>query len=219
MTMNIDRFDSYLAEGRLIRHEWTGNDAEGRATACWLAALFDEVSSSESPASCPADQLPQWLAYLIPWMDDKGTKKRWRGFAERLSAVLKAPRTADQWHRAEYAVRALCVRDAMRHTDDASVLEVCSKVVDLCELVAAGEAHNSKNFRDARGEFALYFMTACTMETEYAARSAAAAAEGAAVSDAARGAAAAATISAAPSLRRKTADRLIDGILTVLEEQ
>jgi hypothetical protein len=219
MTMNIDRFDLYLAEGRLIRDQWTGNDAEGRATACWLAALFDEAASSENPASCPADQLPQWFAYLIPWMDDKGTKKRWFGFAERLSAVLKAPRTADQWHRAEYAVRALCVREAMRHTDDASALEICEKVISLCGSVTSGEARNSKAFSAARRSAnALYFMTACGMESEYAARSAAAAAEAAAVSDAASYAASTAIIAGVPSLRRSIADRIIDGILTVLEQ-
>jgi hypothetical protein len=211
MTMNIDRFDLYLAEGRLIRDQWTGNDAEGRATACWLAALFDEAASSENTASCPSDQLPQWFAYLIPWMDDQGTEEQWLVFAERISAVLRAPRTVDQWHRAEYAVRALCVREAMRHTDDASVLEVCENVASLCDVVFSGEPRDNKAFRDSE-------LSAIKSAAEYGAAAAQLPLAAAAASS--RGASHVAKAAAwASDANPGFADSIIDGILTVLEQQ
>jgi len=38
----IDRLETYQREGRLIRNAWVGTDAQGRETACLLAALVPE---------------------------------------------------------------------------------------------------------------------------------------------------------------------------------
>jgi len=54
MALAADRLDSHLHAGTLIRWAWVGTDAEGRATACLLAALSPECGVASSAAACPA---------------------------------------------------------------------------------------------------------------------------------------------------------------------
>ena len=44
------RLQDFLDSGRLIRKAWTGTDAQGRETACLLAALSPEVAATHSEA-------------------------------------------------------------------------------------------------------------------------------------------------------------------------
>jgi len=215
--MNIERFEAYLDEGRLIRGKWTSQDVRGRATACWLAALFDEVAAHGSASACPADQLPPWLASLIPWMDDSGTLGRWRGFAQRLIAALKISRTEVQWYRAEYAVRAICVREAMRHTAYEPSVEVCKRVADLADAVAAGGLRDGAAWSEAASAAsALASSSASTAWRAAWSEAAATAAASAAWSEAAAASAAAVPASALAAAAAAS-DKIIDGILSVLE--
>ena len=58
---NVELLNKHIAEGTLIRNQWTGTDAQGRATACLLAALAPECGADQSAASCPAEVMPSWL--------------------------------------------------------------------------------------------------------------------------------------------------------------
>ena len=81
----MNQLQQYIDEGRLIRNAWTGTDAEGRHTACLLAAIAPVCGEEESASVCPAEVMPEWLAHLTPWMDDNGTSGAWP--ASRRAAV------------------------------------------------------------------------------------------------------------------------------------
>lgn len=186
--MNVDRFESYLAEGRLIRNAWTSVDEQGRATACALAALFDAVAKEESWTACPADALPRWFAALVPWMDDSGTDEKWAGYMARLSKTLRVQRTAAQWDSSKFSMLALIVREAKSHSKDERVVAACDQVIALCERAARGDIVTREKWAQAATE-----------------------------AKAAEAWAAWAAAKAAEAAGRKSADRIIDGILCVLE--
>jgi hypothetical protein len=132
---------SRYAEGTLIRNDWIGTDDDGRETACLLAAVAPECGQARSAGSCPANVMPSWLAHLTPWIDDAGSEAEWPRVVRRFAA------TAKNWphltERHEYAVRALCVREAMRHANSADALKACERVATLCERARNGEARRS----------------------------------------------------------------------------
>ncbi len=90
----IDRLDQFIREDRLIRKSWgTINDR-----ACLLVALGgDEVI--KHPEACPASILPEWLAYLTPWIDDAGTDERWPEVVRTYARLVRASAhlTSEQW--------------------------------------------------------------------------------------------------------------------------
>jgi hypothetical protein len=143
--MNIDsrlsRLDTLIAEGRLVRQEWAGHDASGRETACLLAALSPEAGVKESAGACPATVMPSWLAHLTPWIDDAGTLEHWPEVVRRYASLAHRWNVLSQesWTRLDYRVRAICVREAMRHTTDAGTLAACDTVGALCDRTAVGD--------------------------------------------------------------------------------
>jgi hypothetical protein len=74
-TMNIattaleafERYTEYLHDGRLVQDKWHDTASDGRALACGLGVLGDDVSS---PEDCPAAIMPRWLAQMVPWFFD-----------------------------------------------------------------------------------------------------------------------------------------------------
>ena len=52
---NFTRFDTLVAEGRVIRDHWQSVDEQGRETACLLGTLAPNVYSA---TDCPADLMP-----------------------------------------------------------------------------------------------------------------------------------------------------------------
>jgi len=185
-----------LDAGTLLRGVWTGRDTDGRELACLLAAISPEVAETHKAESCPAETMPAWLARLTPWIDDAGTDEAWPEHVRRFA------RTAPAWSRLtarhEYLIRALICREAGRHGS----AEICERVAALCDRVAAGESRASlaAEFAAARG-----------------ARSAAAAWDAADAAWSAAADAAAAVRAAAGATGQAAADRIIAGILTVLE--
>jgi hypothetical protein len=135
----------------------------------------------------------------------------------------------------EYAVRALCVREAMRHTSDASVLAVCERVALLCEAVAAGGAIDAPAFattaKAARAARAAREAASAARAAEEAAAWAALAAAAASAAEEAAWAAAAAeeaaeaaeaaeeAAAAASAAEEAAADRLTDAILGACERE
>jgi len=230
----IDRLETYRREGRLIRDAWTGTDAQGRETACLLAALVPECGARQDAFACPADVMPPWLAHLTPWIDDAGTVDAWPGHITRFVAILRAWNlTEAQSQRCDYLCRALIVREARSHTTDTRAIAACDAVIALCDRAAAGSSPPAEE-RDAA-------MSAAMSAAAYAAASAAAraaawdaasaaaraaarasagtAAMSAAMSAAGAAASAAASAAEAEAARAAASDRMIDGILTVLETE
>lgn len=190
MAARIGRLDLFRAEGRLLRHKWTGTDAQGRETACLLAALSPEVAKSERAGDCPAEVMPAWLAHMTQWIDDAVSDAAWPDIIKRYGGLARRWHvlSPEAWRRAEYGARVAAVREAMRHTTDAAVLAACEGVLRVIEPVARGQPLDEE------------------------ARQAAAAAEAAAAAaaEAARWAAAAA---------RWAADRLVTAILDIIEAE
>lgn len=169
----FDRLDTMIREGRVIRKAWS----EGQERACLLAALSPEAGQAQSALSCPADVIPPWLAYMTPSMDDNGTAEAWPAFVQRYATVVRRGAEALDtagWRRAEYRVRALCVREAMAHTDNADVLAACQTVVSLCDRVVSGDEPTACEWEAATAAAAAW--AAATAWAAAAARAAAAAA-------------------------------------------
>ena len=127
--------ETVMAEGRLIRHEWSGTDAAGRQLLCLYTAFADDPNAR--PHTCPATLCPAWLAHLLPWINDAGSVAAWPAMVARVARL--APKFSSLSPEVEWRVRALCVREAMRHTDDALVLAVCERIAQLCERRGRGE--------------------------------------------------------------------------------
>jgi hypothetical protein len=132
-----DRLDRYIAEDRLIRGKWL--DYKGRA--CLLVALAPECGTAHTPAVCPASVIPPWLAYLTPWLDDAGSLAAWPAMVRRYARLAHRWHvlTPETWRRLDYAARAICVREAVRHTTNAQSIEACETVIALCDRAASGD--------------------------------------------------------------------------------
>jgi hypothetical protein len=205
-TERYDTLDLAIAEGRLIRKEWT-RDEDGRHLACLLSALSPEASNAKTAAACPAWLLPSWFARLVPWMDDAGSEEAWPGMVRRFALLVRrsAALTAEDWQRLDFACRAVALREARSHVqrDEWGVLTALDRALGLCEQAASGvsvaDAEWTKESAAARA----------------AAEAAAAAAAAWAAAAAAWAAAWAAGAAAAAGMAG--ADRITTGILDALE--
>lgn len=143
-----DRIIDLLEEGRLIRHAWTGTDAEGRETACLLAAISPEVAQAKAVAACPADIMPPWLAHLTVWMDDAGSESAWPGMVRRYADLASRWHVLDDdaWARLELRAKRIALVEAMRHGGD----PVCSRVLELIDRALAGDRPTAAEWGAAR---------------------------------------------------------------------
>lgn len=66
----IQLAEAALAENRIVQNSWR-LVVEGRELVCALAAFGpDDIGRLRTPKACPADLMPEWVAGLIPVMDD-----------------------------------------------------------------------------------------------------------------------------------------------------
>ncbi len=199
-----------LDEGRLIRRAWS-REEDGRQLLCLYTALVGDPDAR--PHTCPASLCQQWLAHLLPWIDDNGTEERWLEVVARVATL--ALRFVELPPETEWRVRALIVREAMRYGGDPK--GVCSRVAELCDRKGRGEdvsddelsAAESAAWRAAGSTAASAAASAAWSAAWSAAASAAFVAESAAAS-----AAASAARSAARSAQ---SDKIIDLILDEIE--
>ena len=231
----IERLQTFIDEGRIVRHAWLGTDAQGRETACLLAALSPEAGEAEDAEACPASVMPAWMAHLTPWIDEASDTewpqviRRYAACAARWSALDDAA-----WRRVEAAARRASVVEAMRHTTDERVLDACRGVLvwldddmpESSQAAAWGAAWASAREAAWEAEAAWAALDAAAWAAEaaaWAARDAAAlAAEaaGAAAWEAAwEAAAVAATMEAVLGAKAAAADRIIDAVLSALERE
>jgi hypothetical protein len=146
----FDRLDQYIAEDRLIRNAWT----EGTDRACLLAAIAPVTGEKQEASACPSTIMPEWLARLTPWMDDRGSLDAWPGMVRRYAAVARRwhALTPADWRKLDFAARAICVREAVSHTKVARVVEVCGAVIALCDRAASGDEPTEQEWRAVAAE-------------------------------------------------------------------
>jgi hypothetical protein len=203
-TLDFDRLNAFVADGRLIRGKWTGKDDEGRETACLLAALYPPCGEAKAESACPAALMPSWLASLTVLIDDSGTLEKWPGHIKRYAQVIRGvvALPAEKMAALSTRIRVLIVREAMSHItrDEWGCKAACEQTIKALE---SGDTAK---------------ISAAASAAASAASAAASAARSAAAS-AARSAAASAATSAAWSAAASAAeDRLIDAFLTAMEE-
>jgi hypothetical protein len=200
----VERLQTFITEGRLLRNQWVGADAKGRETACLLAALSPEAGRLGESSACPAHVMPSWLAHLTPDLDDRGSEAAWPGMVQRYAALAAQWHKLDDaaWLRVQYRFLAATVREAVKHvaTTETDVLAACNRVIELCEQVVETGQIDEEAFRAAawaaraaawaaRAARAAAWAARAAAEAAWAARAARAAAEAA---EAARAAAEAA---------------------------
>jgi hypothetical protein len=216
-----------LEAGTLIRQSWIGTDAQGRETACLLAALVPACGRQQSAGACPADVMPAWLAELTPWIDDAGTLAHWPAVVRRYADLASRWHilTPLAWRKLDYATRAICVREALPHVtvDDWGVRAACDLVLVLLDEAAetgdlpAEAAAEAAEAAGARARDAAAWAARAARAAAGAA--AACAAGGPAAREAAGAAWAAAACAAGGPAARAAADRIIDATLDAIERE
>ncbi len=142
--------ETVLSEGRLIRKAWSRVEA-GRQLLCLYTAMVDDPNGR--PGTCPAALCPTWLAHLLPWMDDYGSEAAWPALAARVAKL--APGFGRLSPEVEWRVRAACVREAMTHTTNRKVIELCDTVITLCDRRGRAETVSDLEFMAARTTMAM----------------------------------------------------------------
>jgi hypothetical protein len=195
-TERIERLQLYVREGRIIRNAWTGEDAQGRETACLLAALSPEAGEEERASACPAHVMPEWLARLTPMLDDKTPEAYWPEFVRCYAYAAARWHVLDDaaWRRVLARVMLASLDVARPHDRSgvvARVADLCRRVLDgnepaVCEWTAAEEAARAAAWalaeeaaRATRAEGAAWALVEAGEAAARAARAAARAAAGA----------------------------------------
>jgi hypothetical protein len=211
MSERVDRLEQFQREGKLIRKDW----GDGKERACLLVAMVPEVGTGQFDA-CPAGVMPEWLARITPWIDDAGSAEAWPGVIIRYAAVARrwSALSARDWELLDCRVRAICVREAIRHTTSERAIQVCREVIALLDRAAAGELVTKKEWNASATEAASASAEAASASAWAEAAEAAWASAWAA---AGAGAGAAAAAAAAAAETEAAADRIIDAILSEIE--
>lgn len=239
----VQRLNEMVEEDRIARYNWFGIDEQGRDTACLLAALSPEVAEAETASACPVSLMPQWLAYLTPWMDDNCSEAEWSRMIRRYAACAARWSVLDDaaWRRVEIAARRAAVEEAMRHASDEQALDACRQV--LAWLDADTPESSQVDVNAAEAARAAAWAATAQGAAAWAARQAAASAAWAEAWEAAAWARAAAWASCAGSAgaesateaamaavkaaadtawsvaKYEAADRIIDAVLSALEKE
>jgi hypothetical protein len=202
------RLIAALDSNVLLRGQWT----DGHERACALAWMSREVRDAESAEACPATLMPQWAAEIIPWMDDAPSAEAWPGLMRRLGLLIDRA-TPQTWSRRLQAKWCqIAVVEALRHTTDAAVVEVCERVIVLLDRAIAGDEPSADEWKAAAAEAEAAAKAAAW--AAWAAEAAWAAAEAAWAAWAAEAAWAAAEAAAWAA-----ADRIAAGMLDALEKE
>jgi hypothetical protein len=136
MSYNIDRAIEYLRDGRLLRSAWTDTDDQGREMACLLAAIVPECGTQQTSEACPAGLMPQWMASLTVFIDDRGTDEAWPRTVERYVSLLRRSYVLSEsaWTRLDYRCRRVAVLEArpavMPKPDSLAAIDVVLTLLD-----------------------------------------------------------------------------------------
>ncbi len=139
----IDRFLAAKTAGEVARGAWVAKDENGQEIVCPLLLFAPECRDDDCgfASRCPADQLWPWFSELVPWITDRGSAAKAASVLDRLGDLAERldELTAQDGAELDYGVRAIAVREAMRHTVDNVVLAVCERTALLCERAGRGE--------------------------------------------------------------------------------
>jgi hypothetical protein len=208
MSISTTTLREQIDSGLLLRGEWSTTTEDGRARLCAYTALMNDPDAR--PGSCPVGTMPEFLAHLIPWMDDAPSAEAWPGFMRRLLSVAERWHvlSPESWEKIDKAIRVQCIREAMQHVTVGQwgVLAARQLCIDAIEGKADLAAASAVAYDAARTARAASAAASAAYDAARTARAASAAAS--AAYDAARTARAA---SAAAS------DRLCDFILSTIE--
>ena len=128
----------YHAAGAIIQGAWQGEN-NGRNLVCALAA-FGEPGEINGTSDCPADLMPQWLAELVPAIDDGIAEDQVPWFSGAL--IDRAERwhilNDAAWKRIHTGILIAGVRQAIQAAStvhQANPPEYWPKVAVACEQV------------------------------------------------------------------------------------
>ena len=128
-----DNILHHLERGTLLRHDF----GDGRDTACLISAAHPPCAAAESPALCPAELMPAWLAYLTPFIDDRGSDAAWEPTIRRYAALMARWHvlSPEAWERAHRAVKVAILVEAKSHVtvDTWGVTEAIDAVIAWLE--------------------------------------------------------------------------------------
>jgi hypothetical protein len=181
-TLTIDdriaQAETALSEGRIIQNDWRRSAEDGRELVCALAAFGPDINSS---SDCPADLMPQWLAELVPVLDDGLAAADVPWFMGELVRGAKCWRILDEaaWDRIRTGFSIGLVRQAIASAKPAlgeTPPAYWTDVESACDrVIAALEAGDVNQLEEARAA-----AWAAARAAEAAARAAEAAARAAA---------------------------------------
>ena len=224
------RLDSFIADGRLIRRNWTGTDAAGRETACLLAALSPEVAKEHDPAACPANIMPSWLAHLTPWIDDRGSLAAWPEMVRRYASLAHRWHvlSPSAWNRLDYRFRIAALDEASEHYDHKAyprVAAVVARVRALCTRAADGDMPGKRHWAEtaraaeAAETVAVAARAVAVAEARAATATAARAVVWAVAATAARAVAWAVAVAWAAEAEAEAVDRLTAALFDLIEAE
>jgi hypothetical protein len=121
--------------------------------------------------------MPQWAAEVIPWIDDMPSAEAWPGLMRRLGLLIDRATPALWSRRLQAKWCRIVVVEAMQHTTDAAVVEMCEHIIVLLDCAIAGNEPSTDEWAAARAAAEAAWAAA---EAGAAARAAAKAAEAAA---------------------------------------
>jgi hypothetical protein len=158
--------------------------------------------------------MPQWLAYLTPWIDDAGTEDQWPLVLRRYAGLVSrwSVLTPVDWHRLDYTCRRLAVEEATRHCNAEQFPKVVAAVqtlIALCRRAENGDNPLDEEWKSAAAEWAAWVAGGASWAPEAASWASWAAAR----------AAWAATREAAEAGAGEAGDRLICTILAAIGEK
>ena len=211
MEERVARLDTMIAEGRIVRQQWT----DGHERACLLAALSPEAGRAGDASACPAYVMPPWLAHMTPWIDDEVSAHAWPGVIRRYAALARRWSALDDaaWERARVASLIAIVSEA-RLNCPSSEERALAAIDGVLEWLRRGAPESE---RAAVSEAT----RAATKATRAAARAAWAGEAAAASAASVAAAAARAASSAAASARARAAasGRIAAAVLDAIEAE
>lgn len=213
--MNSSSLEDVYADSRLIRHDWSRID-DGKQMLCLLTALANDPDVR--PETCSADYAQPWLAHLLPWIDDAGTRAAWDGHIRRL--IPLAPHLHKLGRHADLRCRRVTVLESMSISPE-PVIDI---VLGLLDRAISGDEPTKEEWVKAAEAWAAD--AAAWAATKVAAEVAAAWAAGVAASRAALAAASMRSWLAAARAAREAeaagaacADRMISNMISIFEDE
>ena len=161
-------------EGRIIQGAWRRGGDSGRELVCALAAFGPDINSAND---CPADLMPEWLAHLVPTLDDGVAAKDVPWFSGEL--IARAHRwsalDADAWGRVQRAFLVATIRQALEAAERVQPSPrpaYWDQVQDACGQMIVALKNNEKITAAAESAAAESAARAAAWAAESAARAA-----------------------------------------------